>query len=158
MSWKISVFAAKDIIQAALIAHEDALDWDDSVVLSGSEIADDKPDDWVLEAWFAEQPGKAGSEQPSVLFVGRPGTLDQTIQLAERNRQARAGPGNGVAIFRARLFGDMHDLCFHILGREPYCGAMFDRRQPFGHRRQGRLHRNRQLPPGRQALDRPDRR
>ena len=70
MSWKISVFAAKDIIQAALIAHEDALDWDDSVVLSGSEIAEDKPDDWVLEAWFAEQPGKAEKAMVAGLFDG----------------------------------------------------------------------------------------
>ena len=38
------------------VAHEDALDWDDEIVLSGSEIAEDRPEDWVLEAWFPRKP------------------------------------------------------------------------------------------------------
>jgi ribosomal protein L11 methyltransferase len=68
VSWKISVFAPKEVIQAALVAHEDAFDWDHEVVLSGSEIAEDKPDDWVLEAWFAAKPGKAQKAMVAGLF------------------------------------------------------------------------------------------
>lgn len=70
MSWKISAFASKDIIQSALLAHEDAFDWDFEVVLSGSEIAEDKPNDWVLEAWYPRKPTSADKKAVSALFAG----------------------------------------------------------------------------------------
>ena len=41
------------------LAQEEAFEWDWEVVLSGSEVAKDKPDDWVLEAYFPRKPGKA---------------------------------------------------------------------------------------------------
>ena len=28
------------------------------LVISGSEVAEDRPDDWVLEAWYPGKPGK----------------------------------------------------------------------------------------------------
>ncbi|WEK47215.1 MAG: 50S ribosomal protein L11 methyltransferase [Candidatus Andeanibacterium colombiense] len=68
MSWKVSVYASKEVIQAALVAHEDAFDWDPAAVLSGSEIAEDQPDDWVLEAWFADKPGKPQQRMVKELF------------------------------------------------------------------------------------------
>jgi len=71
MSWKISAFASKDVIQAALVAHEDALDWDFDVVLSGSEIAEDRPEDWVLEAWYPRQPTAADKAAVKALFAGK---------------------------------------------------------------------------------------
>ncbi len=70
-SWKISAFAPKDVIQAALVAHEDALDWDAEIVLSGCEIAEDKPDDWVLEAWLSRRPRKADKDAVAALFAGK---------------------------------------------------------------------------------------
>jgi len=69
MSWKISAFAPKEVIQATLIAHEDALEWGPDVVLSGREIAEDRPDDWVLEVWFAHRPGKADKAAIAALFA-----------------------------------------------------------------------------------------
>ncbi|MBW8755167.1 MAG: 50S ribosomal protein L11 methyltransferase [Sphingomonadales bacterium] len=48
-SWKITAFAPRPVIESALVAHEDALDWDPDMVLAGSEIAEDRPDDWRLE-------------------------------------------------------------------------------------------------------------
>ncbi len=71
MSWKLSAFASKHVIQAALLAHEDALDWDPEVVLSGCEVAEDRPDDWVLEAWYASKPGKAERKAIEALFAGK---------------------------------------------------------------------------------------
>lgn len=70
MNWKISAFAPKDAVQAALVAHEDAWDWDPEVVLSGCEIAEDKPEDWVLEAWYPRKPAAADKAAVSSLFAG----------------------------------------------------------------------------------------
>lgn len=70
MSWKISVFAPKDVVQAALVAHEDALDWEMDVVLSGCEVAEDRPDDWVLEAWYSGKPTKRQMADIRALFDG----------------------------------------------------------------------------------------
>ncbi len=70
MSWKILAYASKDIVQDALVAHEDALDWDFEVVLSGREIAEDKPDDWVLEAWYPRKPTRADKQAVAALFAG----------------------------------------------------------------------------------------
>jgi hypothetical protein len=56
MSWKITFYAPRAVVQAALIAHEDMFDWDPDIVIAGSEIAEDKPEDWQLEAWLANEP------------------------------------------------------------------------------------------------------
>lgn len=70
MSWKITAFAPRPVIEGALLAHEDAWDWDADIVISGSEIAEDKPDDWQLEAWLSDKPGKAEKAAIAGLFAG----------------------------------------------------------------------------------------
>ncbi len=70
MSWKITAFAPRPIIEGALLAHEDAWDWDHDIVISGSEIAEDKPDDWQLEAWLSRKPAKADKAALAALFAG----------------------------------------------------------------------------------------
>ncbi len=70
MSWKITAFAPRPVIEGALLAHEDAWDWDADIVISGSEIAEDKPDDWQLEAWLSDKPGKAEKAAIASLFAG----------------------------------------------------------------------------------------
>ncbi|WP_227711073.1 50S ribosomal protein L11 methyltransferase [Novosphingobium ovatum] len=50
------VYAPRVATEAALIAHEDAWDWDHEIVLSGCEVAKDQPEDWQLEAWLPRQP------------------------------------------------------------------------------------------------------
>ena len=74
-SWKLVAHAPKPAVQAALLAQEDAPDWDWEVVLSGSEVAEDKPDDWVLEAWFPRKPGKADHAMVAALFGPKPPKL-----------------------------------------------------------------------------------
>lgn len=69
MSWKITAFAPRPVIEGALLAHEDAWDWDPDIVISGSEIAEDKPDDWQLEAWMPGKPGKAEKAAIAGLFA-----------------------------------------------------------------------------------------
>jgi ribosomal protein L11 methyltransferase len=56
-NWKITAHGPRGLIEQALIRHEDAWDWDPEIVLSGSEIADDRPEDWRLEAYLGRQPG-----------------------------------------------------------------------------------------------------
>jgi len=59
MSWKITAEGSQAQITAALLAHEEAHDWDPGIVLGGCEVAEDRPLDWRLEAWLADKPGEA---------------------------------------------------------------------------------------------------
>ena len=68
-SWKITALAPRPIIEAALIAHEDALDWDFEVTLSGGKVAPDQPEDWQLEAWFPRRPTAADQAALAALFA-----------------------------------------------------------------------------------------
>jgi len=70
-AWKLTALAPRGVIEAALVAHEDALDWDPEIVISGSEIAEDRPDDWQLEAWLGRKPGKADKAAIAALFSGK---------------------------------------------------------------------------------------
>ena len=74
-SWKLTALAPRPVIEAALLAHEDAWDWDPEIVISGSEIAEDKPNDWQLEAWLPRKPGKADKAAILALFAGKPPQL-----------------------------------------------------------------------------------
>lgn len=71
MSWKITAFAPRQIVEAALVAHEDALDWNPEIVLSGCEIAEDRPDDWMLEAWLTNKPTRSEQRALAALFEGK---------------------------------------------------------------------------------------
>lgn len=71
--WKLTAHASKPVVQAALLAHDDAWDWDPEVVISGREEAEDKPDDWVLECWYPRKPRKADLAAVSALFSEPPG-------------------------------------------------------------------------------------
>ena len=82
-SWKITALAPREVVQAALLAHEDAFDWDFDVVIAGSEVAEDRPDDWQLEAWLQRKPSPAdkaavlalfGSESPALAIEHLPPT------------------------------------------------------------------------------------
>jgi len=84
MSWKITAFAPADVVRAALIAHEDAVDWPADMALAGSEIAEDKPDDWQLEAWLENPPTKIELEAIAALFDGETPELN-TEELADED-------------------------------------------------------------------------
>lgn len=75
-SWKVTVHAPRAVIEAALLAHEDAWDWDPDLVLSGSEVAEDRPDDWRLEVWLPRRPGKTEQGAIKALFAGRAPKLE----------------------------------------------------------------------------------
>jgi ribosomal protein L11 methyltransferase len=69
-SWKLTGYASKPVIQAALLAHDELEEWDAELVISGSEIAEDRPQEWVLEAWFPRKPGKPEKSALAGLFAG----------------------------------------------------------------------------------------
>ena len=69
-AWKVTFLGDRELIHAALLAHEDADDWDPDVVLAGSEIAEDRPDDWQLEVWLSHKPGKHELDTMRALFAG----------------------------------------------------------------------------------------
>lgn len=70
-SWKLSAFAPKRVVQAALLAHDELDEWDFDLVIAGREVAEDKPDDWVLEGWYPAKPGKAQKQALAGLFAGK---------------------------------------------------------------------------------------
>lgn len=69
-SWKLTLLAPRGTIEAALLAHEDAFDWDPDIVISGSEIAESRPEDWQLEAWLPRRPTASDRRTIAALFDG----------------------------------------------------------------------------------------
>jgi ribosomal protein L11 methyltransferase len=69
-SWKLVARAPKRAVQAALLAHDEIDEWDPQIVVSGHEIAEDRPDEWMLEAWLPRRPGKREREAVGALFGG----------------------------------------------------------------------------------------
>ncbi|MDB5724041.1 MAG: ribosomal protein methyltransferase [Novosphingobium sp.] len=70
-SWKLTALAPRPVIEAALVAHEDMDDWDHAIVLTGSEIAENRPEDWQLEAFMPHKPTRADRIAIAALFTGR---------------------------------------------------------------------------------------
>lgn len=70
-SWKLVAHAPKKTVQAALLVHDEIEDWDFDLVISGSEISEDRPLDWVLEGWYPTRPGKAQKTAIAGLFEGK---------------------------------------------------------------------------------------
>jgi ribosomal protein L11 methyltransferase len=74
-SWKLTAHGSKAVIEAALVAQE-AHDWDDSIVLAGFEVAEDRPDEWKLDAYLPRQPTAADRKAIDALFAGKPPRFD----------------------------------------------------------------------------------
>lgn len=84
MSWKISVRASAETVRAALVAHEDAEDWDFSIVLGGGQIDPAEPDAWQLEAWLERKPTSADKAAIAALFAdGAPRLIIEELADAD---------------------------------------------------------------------------
>ena len=70
MSWKLVAHAPKAVVQAALAAHEALDEWDPEIVLTGSEIAEERPDEWVLEAYLPRRPTASDHAAVGALIAG----------------------------------------------------------------------------------------
>ncbi|MXO85463.1 methyltransferase [Altererythrobacter aurantiacus] len=71
-SWKVAGQAGKRDVQAALLAHDAIDDWDGEIVVLGREIAEDRPNDWVLEAYLSRRPTKRDLTDIASLFTADP--------------------------------------------------------------------------------------
>lgn len=71
-TWKLTAFGPKALIEGALLAQERALDWDDTIGLAGFEVAEDKPDEWKLDAYLQRRPTSADRRALDALFTGQP--------------------------------------------------------------------------------------
>lgn len=71
MTWKLSAPAQKSVVQAALLAQDDIDDWDFDLVIAGRELAEDRPQEWVLEGWYPTKPGAAQKRALASLFEGK---------------------------------------------------------------------------------------
>jgi len=69
MSWKLVAHAPKAQVQTALAVHEGIDHWDPAIVLTGSEVAEDRPQEWVLEAYVPHRPGEAEHAAVAALFA-----------------------------------------------------------------------------------------
>ena len=67
-AWKLLALAPRAVIEAALLAHEDADEWDSDIVIAGSEVAEDRPDEWQIEAWLPRKPARADTAALTALF------------------------------------------------------------------------------------------
>lgn len=83
-SWKLTAHAPKPVVQAALLAHDEIDDWDFDLVIAGREVAEDRPQDWVLEGWYPTKPGKAQKSALVGLFEADPPSID-VEQLADED-------------------------------------------------------------------------
>lgn len=74
-SWTIRADVPREIARAALLAHEEAEDWPPEWVLVGMEIADDRPDEWFVEAYLPHKPSASDTAVVGALFGPRPPKL-----------------------------------------------------------------------------------
>lgn len=91
-SWKLTAFAPKRVVQAALLAHDDLEEWDYDLVVAGREVSEASTQDWVLEGWYPKRPGKAQREALAGLFASD--SPDFTVEkLAEEDWLALSQQG-----------------------------------------------------------------
>lgn len=74
-SWKIIAHAPKKAVQAALLAHDEIEEWDFNLVISGRELSEERPQDWVLEGWFPTKPTEIEKLAIAGLFAGEAPTI-----------------------------------------------------------------------------------
>ena len=68
-AWKLSAHAPRAAVEAALLAHEEVADWDPEIVIAGSEVAEDRPEYWRLEAWLPRKPTPEDRAALDALFA-----------------------------------------------------------------------------------------
>ncbi|WP_291136186.1 50S ribosomal protein L11 methyltransferase [Erythrobacter sp.] len=71
-TWKLTAHAGKRAVQQALLVHDEIEDWDADLVIAGRELAEDRPEDWVLEAWYPREPGAEQEAALAGLFADNP--------------------------------------------------------------------------------------
>ena len=91
-AWKIQAEVSKSVARAALVAHEDALDWPAEWGVTGMEVADHLPDEWTFEVYLDRKPEPADLERVAALFEAKPdaGTIGWKGGMLDRPHLSRA--------------------------------------------------------------------
>lgn len=87
----MTVLAEREAVEAALLAHEDRVDWDAEIVLAGTEIAEDRPDDWKLEAWLPRKPTKQDQAAVASLFEVTPVIVIESLDDEDWVARSQSG-------------------------------------------------------------------
>jgi ribosomal protein L11 methyltransferase len=90
-SWKLVALAPKADVHAALLAHDEIEEWDPEIVVSGHEIAEDRPNDWMLEAWLPRRPRKADRAAVAALFNSAPELVAEKVPEADWVTESQRG-------------------------------------------------------------------
>jgi ribosomal protein L11 methyltransferase len=91
-SWKLIAHAPKPVVQAALLAHDEVDEWDPEIVVSGHELAANRPDEWVFEAWLPRAPRKDDRAAVSALFAkGAPAVEAEKVPAADWVTESQKG-------------------------------------------------------------------
>jgi ribosomal protein L11 methyltransferase len=100
-SWKLIAQAPKAAVHGALLAHEDIEEWDPEIVVTGHEIAEGRPDEWMLEAFLPRPPRSGDRAAVAALFAGKaPELIAEKVPEAEWVTESQ----KGVAPIRAGRF------------------------------------------------------
>jgi ribosomal protein L11 methyltransferase len=90
-SWKLVAHAPKRVVQAALLNHDDIDEWDPEIVVSGHELAENRPDDWVFEAWLPRKPGEVDLAAVGALFASAPELTAEKVPEADWVTESQKG-------------------------------------------------------------------
>ncbi|WP_145916762.1 50S ribosomal protein L11 methyltransferase [Erythrobacter sp. QSSC1-22B] len=71
-SWKLSGAVSRVGAQDALDRHAQDDGWDPHIVLTAHEIAEARPEEWMLEAWLPRRPSTADKRAINALFAVDP--------------------------------------------------------------------------------------
>ena len=96
-AWKIVAEVSKTEARAALVAHEEALDWPAEWVVTGMEVADHLPDDWTVEVYLDREPGPDDLQRVAALFAGTPPRLSADERLSSGACRLGACPARCAA-------------------------------------------------------------
>ena len=70
--WKLSGELPRQQAEAALAEHATRDEWDYDFVVSAREIEEQRPDDWIFEAWLPRKPAAADRKALRSLFAKPP--------------------------------------------------------------------------------------
>ena len=86
-TWKLTALAPRCDVEAALLAHEDRAEWDPDIVVAGSEVAEDRPDEWRLEAWLPRPPTAQDRATLRGLFTASPPWVEERLPEIDFDEQ-----------------------------------------------------------------------
>lgn len=68
-TWKVTIAADQRTVEGALLAQEDAVEWDPAIVVSGTEIPAGATGAWQFEAWLPREPTATDKAAIAALFA-----------------------------------------------------------------------------------------